>query len=84
MRLTFRVCFHVAYVSFVQFSFCSFGFLIAKRAVSVSKSFSRVLTERRVRASVGKLNLKVAASYCLGRKQPSAVSLCDGVSTLRM
>lgn len=37
-----------------------------------------------MRASVGKLNLKVAASYCLGRKQPSAVSLCDGVSTLRM
>lgn len=38
-----------------------------------------------MRASVGKLNLKVAASYCLGRKQLSAVSLCeDGVPTLRM
>ena len=76
--------FHVASAGFRSIG--APGFLIPRRAaLSVPKKFCIAYQrDRRVRASVGKLNLKVwrRATVSIVNKQ-SVVSLCDGVSSLR-
>lgn len=75
------VRFHVVFAASFWIDLRDFRFSVV--GYLVPGKFSRLPTERRVRASVGKLNLKVAAGHRFGRKQLCVVSLCRGVSILR-